>query len=284
MLSSLTASGAWSGFFDPALFFVVEVDQRGTGSSQPSVRDSHTHMQRYLDISIGQMSADFETARAHLGIERWLVFGGSWGSTLALAYAQSYPKQVSGLILRGIFTLRRRELEWFYQDGASRLFPDLWQDYLAPIPPAERGDLMGAYYRRLTGDDAQARQQAAIAWAVWEGSLSKLARDPNLVQKYGGDSFALAFARIECHYFVHGGWFERDNQLLREARRLAGIPGVIVQGRYDVVCPAETAWLLNRAWPESRLVMVEDAGHNSREAGIAAALVEATDAFRQGAY
>lgn len=263
-------------FFDPAHYRIVLFDQRGAGRSTP-----HAHLEAN---TTWHLVDDIERIRGALGIGRWLVFGGSWGSTLALAYAQSYPKQVSGLILRGIFTLRRRELEWFYQDGASRLFPDLWQDYLAPIPPAERGDLMGAYYRRLTGDDAQARQQAAIAWAVWEGSLSKLARDPNLVQKYGGDSFALAFARIECHYFVHGGWFERDNQLLREARRLAGIPGVIVQGRYDVVCPAETAWLLNRAWPESRLVMVEDAGHNSREAGIAAALVEATDAFRQGAY
>lgn len=261
-------------FFDPQHYRIILFDQRGAGRSTP-----HASL---VDNTTWYLVEDIETLRTTLGVDKWLVFGGSWGSTLALAYAQKHTERVAGLILRGIFTLRRRELEWFYQEGASRLFPDLWEKYLAPIPVNERHDLMSAYYRRLTSDDAEQQVPAARAWAIWEGSLSKLRRDPDLVSKYGGDAFSLAFSRIECHYFVHGGWMESDDQLIRDARLLKSVPGVIVQGRYDVVCPPETAWALHKAWPQARFVMVEDAGHNSREEGIRKALVEATDRFRQG--
>jgi proline iminopeptidase len=218
-----------------------------------------------------------EKLRAHLGIARWHVFGGSWGSTLALAYAQTHPDRVSALILRGIFLLRRREIEWFYQEGASRLFPDAWESYLAPIPLEERGDLLSAYHRRLTGDDVEARLAAAKAWSIWEGSTSTLLTDLDLVRRTGEPTFALAFARIECHYFVNRGFLERDDQLLANVDRIRNIPCVIVQGRYDVVCPAESAWALHRAWPESQLHIVPDAGHSAMEAGIVSALVAATD-------
>lgn len=261
-------------FFDPEHYRIILFDQRGAGRSQP-----HASL---VDNTTWYLVEDIETIRKAMGVESWLVFGGSWGSTLALAYAQKHTERVSGLILRGIFTLRRRELAWFYQEGASRLFPDLWEKYLAPIPVNERHDLISAYYRRLTSDDAEQQVPAARAWAVWEGSLSKLQRDPDMVNKYGGDMFSLAFSRIECHYFVHGGWLESDDQLIRDAKLLKQVPGVIVQGRYDVVCPPETAWALHKAWPQARFVMVEDAGHNSREAGIARALVEAADRFRTG--
>ncbi len=259
-------------FFDPTHYRIILFDQRGAGRSRP-----HASL---AENTTWHLVADMERLRQHLAIERWMIFGGSWGSTLALAYAQQHGDRVSELIVRGIFTLRRRELEWFYQEGASRIFPDLWEQYLDPIPVAERHDLMSAYYRRLCSTDRSTRLSAARAWSIWEGSTSKLQRDPDLIGKYGGDDFAEAFARIECHYFVHGGWFECDDQLLRDAHRLATIPGAIVQGRYDVVCPPETAWALHRAWPQAKFTMVEDAGHNSREPGIAAALVAATDAFR----
>lgn len=261
-------------FFDPEHYRIILFDQRGAGRSQP-----HASL---VDNTTWYLVEDIETIRKAMGVESWLVFGGSWGSTLALAYAQKHTERVSGLILRGIFTLRRRELAWFYQEGASRLFPDLWEKYLAPIPVNERHDLISAYYRRLTSDDAEQQVPAARAWAVWEGSLSKLQRDPGMVDKYGGDMFSLAFSRIECHYFVHGGWLESDDQLIRDAKLLKQVPGVIVQGRYDVVCPPETAWALHKAWPQARFVMVEDAGHNSREAGIARELVAAADRFRAG--
>lgn len=260
-------------FFDPEHYRIILFDQRGAGRSRP-----HASL---VDNTTWDLVADIERIREHFGIADWIVFGGSWGSTLALAYAQTHPEHVRALVLRGIFTLRRWELEWFYQEGASRLFPDLWEDFLAPIPMSERADLMSAYYRRLTSEDAPTRLAAARAWSVWEASTSKLARDPDLVSRMGADEFSLAFARIECHFFVHGGWFEEDGQLIRNAGKLEGIPGVIVQGRYDVVCPPQSAWELHKAWPGSRLVIVEDAGHNSREAGIAQALVEATDAFRR---
>jgi proline iminopeptidase len=183
------------------------------------------------------------------------------------------------LILRGIFLLRRKELLWFYQDGASALFPDAWDEYLKPIPEVERGDLMGAYYRRLTSPDGAVRREAAKAWSVWEASTSRLLPDPKLVERFSGDDFADAFARIECHYFVHGAFLRTDTQLLDDATRIAQLPGVIVQGRYDVVCPATSAWALHKRWPGSRLVLVPDAGHSMKEPGIASALVEATDAF-----
>ena len=257
-------------FFDPARYRAVLFDQRGAGKSTPHASIEQNTTQ--------DLVADIERLREHLGIERWLVFGGSWGSTLALAYAQAHPERVTELVLRGIFLLRRQELLWFYQHGASIIFPDAWEHFLAPIPRPERGDLMQAYHRRLTSDDAQARLEAARAWSIWEASTSRLLVDPDLIANFQADEFAEAFARIECHYFVNGG-FMPEGQLLADVDRIRQIPGVIVQGRYDVVCPMESAWDLHRAWPESELVIVPDAGHSAREPGIAAALVAATDHF-----
>ena len=208
------------------------------------------------------------------------MFGGSWGSTLALAYAQMHPQRVTELVLRGIFMLRRWELEWFYQKGCDALFPDAWEHYLAPIPEAERADLISAYHRRLTSADAATRLVAAQAWSIWEGATSFLFQDPTHIASSGADEFALAFARIENHYFVNGGFFECDDQLLRDAYRVRDIPAVIVQGRYDVVCPARSAWDLHRAWPEADLRIIADAGHSAFEPGITDELIEVTDRFR----
>jgi proline iminopeptidase len=258
-------------FFDPAAYRIVLFDQRGCGRSTP-----HAELR---ENTTWDLVADIEKLRAHLGIERWQVFGGSWGSTLALAYAQTHPRRVSELVLRGIFLLRRAELLWFYQEGASALFPDAWEAFLAPIPAAERGDLMKAYHRRLTGDDAAVRLEAARAWSVWEASTSFLLQRPDFIANAAGDEFALAFARIEAHYFVHRGFLEREQQLLENIGRLRHIPSVIVQGRYDVVCPMASAWQLHRAWPEAELVIVPDAGHSAFEPGVLEALVAATDRF-----
>ena len=259
-------------FFDPAHYRIVLFDQRGCGRSTP-----HAEL---ADNTTWHLVADMERLREHLGIERWLVFGGSWGSTLALAYAQTHPTRVSELVLRGIFTLRRWELEWFYQAGCDALFPDAWEEYLAAIPPAERGDLISAYHRRLTSPDEATRLAAARAWSVWEGATSFLHPDPAHIASSGEDQFALAFARIECHYFVNAGFFEVDGQLLRDAHRLRGIPATIVQGRYDVVCPLRSAWDLHCAWPEADLRIVADAGHSAFEPGITHELVQATDRYR----
>jgi proline iminopeptidase len=209
------------------------------------------------------------------------VFGGSWGSTLALAYAEKHPESVSELVLRGIFMLRRWELEWFYQEGTSRLFPDAWEKYLEPIPAEERSDLIAAYHRRLTSDDVKTRQAAARAWSVWEASTSFLLQNPEYIAHAAGDEFSLAFARIECHYFVNRGFFEREDQLIEDVARIRHIPAVIVQGRYDVVCPAQTAWELHRAWPEAELRVVPDAGHSGYEPGILHELIAATDRFAE---
>ncbi len=229
-----------------------------------------------LDNTTWDLVADIERIRVHLGIERWLVFGGSWGSTLALAYAQTHPGRVSALVLRGIFLCRPQEIQWFYQQGASRVFPDYWADFLAPIPEAERRDLLGAYHRVLTGSDEVARLAAAKAWSVWEGRTATLLPNPAVVEHFGGAHLALGLARIECHYFMHQA-FLRPDQLLQEAGRLSGIPGVIVHGRYDLICPLENAWELHRAWPGSELQIVPDAGHSAAEPGTRAALVAATD-------
>lgn len=258
-------------FFDPARYRIVLFDQRGCGRSTP-------HASLHANTT-WHLVADIEVLRRHLGIERWQVFGGSWGSTLALAYAQTHPERVTELVLRGIFMLRRWELEWFYQAGADALFPDAFDDYLAAIPPVERGDLMSAYHRRLTSDNAEIRLAAAKAWSVWEARTSFLLQDPAHIEAAAGDVFAEAFARIECHYFVHGGFFDRDDQLLANAYRLRNIPAVIVQGRYDVVCPARSAWDLHQAWPQSQLRIVPDAGHSGFEPGIVHELVLATDRF-----
>lgn len=259
-------------FFDPNIYRIVLFDQRGCGKSTP-----HAELR---ENTTWDLVADMERLRVELGIEKWLVFGGSWGSTLALAYAERHPERVSELVLRGIFLLRKQEIDWFYQGGASALFADVWEDYLAPIPEAERGDLLHAYHRRLTGEDAEVRLAAARAWSTWEGKTSMLIPDAGYVAKTSGEEFALAFARIECHYFVNKGFFERDAQLLEDVGTIRHIPAVIVQGRYDVVCPMESAWALHRAWPEADLKIVGDAGHSAMEPGITHELVEATDRFR----
>jgi proline iminopeptidase len=259
-------------FFHPRRYRIVLVDQRGCGKSRPhgSLEDNTTQ----------HLVADLERLRLHLGIERWLVFGGSWGSTLALAYAQAHPASVTELVLRGIFLLRAWELEWFYQNpgGAAALYPDLWERYVAPIPPSERGELMQAYHRRLTGSDPKELERAAAAWSAWEGATSFLKLNPSYVAKFENGPYAAAFARIECHYFVNGG-FLREDQLLADIGRIRHIPAVIVQGRYDIVCPMKSAWDLHRAWPEAKLVIVPDAGHSAFEAGITHELVAATDRF-----
>ena len=258
-------------FHDPAKYRIVLFDQRGAGRSRP-----HADL---VDNTTWDLVADIEKLRALLGIERWQVFGGSWGSTLALAYAQTHPQRVTELVLRGIFMLRRWELEWFYQQGTSRLFPDAWEHYLAPIPEAERGDLIAAYHRRLTSDDEATRLEAARAWSVWEGGTSYLHIDQNYASSHGDPNFALAFARIENHYFVNQGFFEVEDQLLRDAHRIAEIPGVIVHGRYDVVCPIQSAWELHKAWPKAELIISPASGHSAFEAENADALVRATDRF-----
>jgi proline iminopeptidase len=258
--------------FDPAAYRIVLFDQRGCGRSTP-----HASLE---ENTTWHLVADIERIREHLQIERWVVFGGSWGSTLALAYAERHPDRVRALVLRGIFLLRPHELRWFYQEGASFVFPDAWEDFVAPIPPAERGDLLAAYLRRLTGDDPEALAVAARAWSTWEGTTSHLLRDQAAIDAFSEDEAARAVARIECHYFVNGGFFERPDQLLADVDRIRRIPAVIVQGRYDVVCPMTTAWDLHRRWPEARLEVVPDAGHSALEPGITARLVAATDELR----
>jgi proline iminopeptidase len=258
-------------FFNPRRYRIVLFDQRGCGRSTP-----HAELR---ENTTWDLVADMERIREALGIERWVVFGGSWGSTLGLAYAETHPQRVRALILRGIFLLRPEEIRWFYQEGCSWIYPDAWEEYLRPIPEAERGDLVRAYYQRLTSDDAAVRVTAARAWSIWEGSTSRLLPSADLVQRFGEDRFAEAFARIECHYFVNGGFFASPTQLLDNVHQLRGIPGVIVQGRYDVVCPVHSAWDLHRAWPEADFQIVPDAGHAASEPGILARLIQATDRF-----
>ncbi|MCX7346000.1 MAG: prolyl aminopeptidase [Alphaproteobacteria bacterium] len=257
---------------DPSHYRIILFDQRGSGQSTP-----HAEL---AENTTWDLVADMERLRQHLGIDRWQVAGGSWGSTLALAYAETHPERVTGLVVRGIFTVRRSEIEWFYQRGADALFPDVWETYVAPIPEAERHDLIAAYHRRLTGADQAAQLACARAWSQWEGATLSLLPDPRRVSEFGADRFALAFARIECHYFHNRGFFARDGQLIDDADRLRGIPGVIIQGRYDVVTPMVTAWDLHKAWPEAEFVLVHDAGHTATEPGIADAVIRATDRFR----
>ena len=264
-------------FFDPKRYRIVLFDQRGSGKSRPlaSLEQNTTW----------DLVADTERVREHLGIDKWLVFGGSWGSTLALAYAETHPERVTEMVLRGIFLLRRSELEWFYQNpqGAASLFPDLWDEYISVIPEEERGDVMSAYYKRLTSADPEELRRAATAWSVWEGATSYLRLNPDYVTKFRQDAaFAGAFARIECHYFVNRGFFRSDNQLIEDVGKIRHIPAVIIQGRYDVVCPARSAWDLHKAWPEADLRIVPDAGHSAFEAGITSELVAATDRFCKG--
>jgi proline iminopeptidase len=263
--------GKMRRYFDPARYRIVLFDQRGCGKSTPfaSLEENTTW----------HLVEDIEVLRQELGIERWQAFGGSWGSTLALAYAQAHPERVSELVLRGIFLLRREELLWFYQEGTSWIFPDAWREYLEHIPPAERGDMIQAYYARLTSPDPRVQRAAAKIWSVWEGRTSRLIPDPDLITRTGGEDFSLAFARIECHYFMHGAWLGGGRGLLENIGRIRHIPAVIVQGRYDVVCPAKSAWDLHAAWPEAQLCIVPDAGHSASEPGIVHELVGATDRF-----
>jgi len=260
-------------FFNPRRYRIVLFDQRGCGKSTP-----HASLE---ENTTWDLVADIERLRVHLGIDRWQVFGGSWGSTLAIAYGEKHPERVTQLVLRGIFLLRRSELDWFYQssEGAASLFPDQWETFVAQIPEEERYDMIRAYYRRLTSTDTRERNAAARTWSMWEAATSNLIASPKYLAKFRVSKYAAAFARIECHYFVNGGFLESEDQLLRDVGRIRKIPAVIVQGRYDVVCPIRSAWHLHRAWPEAKLVIVPDAGHSAFEPGNARALREATDAF-----
>lgn len=259
-------------FFDPQKYHVVLFDQRGSGRSTP-----HAGLEAN---DTWKLVSDIEKIREHLGIERWLVFGGSWGSTLALAYAERHPDRVSGLVLRGIFLCRPHEIQWFYQQGTSRLFPDYWEDFVAPVAEARRTDMLSAYHDLLTGDDELVQLRAAKAWSIWEARTANLNANTDVIDHFSDSTVALSLARIECHYFMNDSFLE-PNQLLRDADRLAGIPGVIVHGRYDAICPVENAWQLHSAWPDSELRIIPGAGHSAAEPGIRAALVEATDGFAE---
>lgn len=260
-------------FFDPKLYRILLFDQRGCGKSRP-----HASL---VDNTTWHLVEDMERLRQHLGLQKWQVFGGSWGSTLALAYAQTHPDRVTELVLRGIFLLRKWEIDWFYQDpdGAGAIYPDLWEKYVSSIPQAERSDMVRAYYNRLTSTDPKVLGAAAKTWAVWEGATSFLHLNPDYVSKFAEDDYAAAFARIECHYFINRGFLKTNNQLIEQVGRIRHIPAVIVQGRYDVICPMKSAWELHRAWPEADLRIVPDAGHSAFEAGNTHELISATDRF-----
>lgn len=255
-------------FFDPSKWRMALFDQRGCGRSRPNAS--------LQDNTTWALIEDIERLREHLGIEKWTVFGGSWGSTLALAYAITHPERVDGIILRGVFLLTERELKWFYQDGASMLFPDAWARFCAPIPEAERGDMMAAYHKRLTHPDRRVQAEAAAAWSQWEGDTISIRGPEARPSKFNEIDFAIAFARIECHFFVNRGFFP-EGWILDNVGKIANIPGWIVQGRFDVVTPMDAAWRLKSAWPKARFEVVWDAGHASTEPGIVDALVRATD-------
>ncbi len=263
-------TAAMRRFWNPDVYRVILFDQRGSGKSKP-----HANLE---NNTTWDLVNDIELLRTALQIDKWQVFGGSWGSTLALAYSQTHPERVSEIVLRGIFMLRKKEIDWFYQHGASEIFPDRWQHYLQPIPPGERDDLLRAYYSRLTSDDATVRIEAAKAWSTWEGTTSTLLPNEAIAADFAADEMATALARIECHYFVNQG-FMQDNQLINDVDKIRHIPAVIVQGRYDVVCPAVSAWELAQAWPEADFRIVADAGHAAFEPGNIHELVMATDAF-----
>lgn len=259
-------------FFDPNIYRIVVFDQRGSGRSEPfACLEENTTW---------DLVADIERLRQHLGIERWVVFGGSWGSTLSLAYAETHPERVVALVLRGIFLCRPEEIKWFYQEGAHAIYPDVWEDYLNLIPEQERSDMLSAYHRRLTSEDKETQLAAARAWSIWEGSTSKLIPSQSVIDGFGDPSKAIPLARIECHYFMNNAFFSSNNYLIENIDRIRHIPGVIVQGRYDVVCPMMSAWLLHKAWPEAKLEVIATAGHSATEEGIIDALVRATDEFK----
>lgn len=258
-------------YFDPVKYRIVLFDQRGCGKSTPFAEIE--------DNTTWTLVEDIEKLKAHLHIETWAVFGGSWGSTLALSYAQTHPTSVTGLFLRGIFLCREKELHWFYQEGASKIFPDAWEKYLEPIPENERGNLIEAFYKRLTSPDKAIRSEAAKAWSVWEGSTSKLIQDKDIIESFGGDEFADAFARVECHFFINKIFYDNENYIIENIDKIRNIPTYIVQGRYDVVCPMESAWELHKAWPEAEFRIIDDAGHSLSEKGITDAIIDATDRY-----
>lgn len=259
-------------YFDPAHYRIILFDQRGAGLSTP-----HAELR---ENTTWDLVADIEKIRQHLQIDKWMVFGGSWGSTLALAYAESHPDRVTHLVLRGIFLCRPEEIEWFYQKGAHWIFPDIWQEYIAPIPEAERGDLVKAFYRHLTHEDHEVRMRAAKAWSGWEGATIKLIPDAEAKAAFTADQMALSVARIECHYFINGAFFSEPDQLLKQVTKIRHIPAVLVHGRYDVVCPVKNAFDLHQVWPEAELIVVPDAGHAVDEPGITKELIRATERFK----
>ena len=257
-----------SRFFDPKVYHIILFDQRGAGRSTP-----HAELE---GNTTQELVSDMEVIREKLNINRWVLFGGSWGSTLSLVYAETHSDRVMGLIVRGIFLTRKKEIEWFYQEGASRIFPDYWKDFIAPISESERDNLLHAYHKKLTGKDEIAQMKAAKAWSIWEGRTATLKVNKNVINHFGSPHTALSLARIECHYFMHDSFLE-ENQILKNAGKLQNIPGVIVQGRYDLICPMESAWDLHQAWKKAELKIIADAGHSATEAGTVDALITATD-------
>ena len=260
-------------YFDPEKWRIIIFDQRGCGQSTP-----HAELR---ENTTWDLVTDIEKIREHLEIDKWVVFGGSWGSTLSLSYAITHPDRCKGLVLRGIFMIRKKEIDWLYQEGTSNIYPDAWEHYLKPIPEDERHDLVVAYYKRLTSEDENVRIEAAKAWSIWEASTSKLFQSEDFLHQFEEPKVAEAFARIECHYFINSGFFKTDEWLLENVDKIRHIPAVIVQGRYDVVCPMVSAWELHQAFPEADFEIVQDAGHSMTEEGIAAKLVEYTDKYSE---
>ena len=258
-------------YFNPDKWRIIMFDQRGCGKSTPFAELKENTTWDLVD--------DIEKIRNHLSIDNWVVFGGSWGSTLSLAYSQTYPNSCKGLILRGIFLVRKKEIDWFYQEGANNIFPDRWESFLAPITVEKRDNLMQAYYEILTGDDHSKKIEAAKAWSTWEGSTVRLMQDENFISDFSDEKFAEAFARIECHYFMNNCWFNSNNHLIENVDKIRHIPGVIIHGRYDIICPVVQAWDLHQAWPEADLHIIPDAGHSIFEEGIKDKILEYTEKF-----
>jgi len=264
-------SSSYRQYFDPEKWRIIMFDQRGCGKSTPFAE--------LKENTTWDLVEDIEKIRKHLGIDSWVVFGGSWGSTLSLAYSQTHPSSCKGLILRGIFLVRKKEIDWFYQEGANNIFPDRWESFLAPIAPDKRNNLLKAYYEILTGDDHSKKIEAAKAWSTWEGSTVRLLLDENFIGDFSDEKFAEAFARIECHYFMNNCWFDSDNYLIENIDKIRNIPAVIVHGRYDIICPVVQAWDLHKAWPEADFHIIPDAGHSIYEEGIKNKLIEYTDKY-----
>ena len=266
-------SASYRQYFDPEKWRIIMFDQRGCGQSTPFAE--------LKENTTWDLVEDIEKIRKNLGIDSWVVFGGSWGSTLSLAYSQTHPNSCKGLILRGIFLVRKKEIDWFYQEGANNIFPDRWESFLAPIAPDKRNNLLKAYYEILTGDDHSKKIEAAKAWSTWEGSTVRLLLDENFIGDFSDEKFAEAFARIECHYFMNNCWFDSDNYLIENIDKIRNIPSVIVHGRYDIICPVVQAWDLHKAWPEADFHIIPDSGHSIYEEGIKNKLIEYTDKYSE---